>query len=104
MVGLDKFKLYARIDGTDEDALLTGFLSAAEQAVKDMTGKVRPGDTDDIYDICVMQLAAHWYTSRVPIETGTIVTVVDYTLQLLLNHISMGTRYPRAEAAANGTA
>lgn len=100
MMDVDKLKLYARVDHDAEDALLEGILTAAETAVQEMTGKIRPTAGDDAYDICVLQLAAHWYQSRTPTESGTIVQDVPYTLQLLLNLIAMSSKYPEVP---NGT-
>lgn len=94
---VDKLKLYARVDTDEDDALLLDMLNAAEQTVQDMTGKNRPTDNDEIYDICVMQLTAHWYENRTPTEYGTAVHDVPYTMQLLINHITMSGRYPEVQ-------
>lgn len=94
MITLEQFKLYAHIDGSDEDAVIGSMLTAADAAVRDMTGKAPPGGADEVFDIAVLQLAAHWYENRTPVTDGGSVTEVPFTLQALLNHISMSSRYP----------
>lgn len=95
---LERFKAYARIDHADEDALITAMLTAADSAVRDMTGKDPPQAGDELFDMAVLQLAAHWYENRTPV-TDTAVNEVPFTLQVLLNHIALSSRYPEKEAA-----
>lgn len=97
MLTLERFKLYARIDHEDEDALIESLIRAADTAVRDMTGKAPPSDCDELFDTAVLQLAAHWYENRTPV-TDTGVTQVPFTLQTLLNHIALSGRYPEREA------
>ncbi len=96
MVTLERFKLYARIDHADEDELITATIAAADTAVRDMTGKAPPGGADELFDLAVLQLAAHWYENRTPV-TDTAVNEVPFTLQVLLNHIALSSRYPEKE-------
>lgn len=95
---LERFKIYARIDHADEDALITAMLTAADSAVRDMTGKGPPKAGDELFDMAVLQLAAHWYENRTPV-TDTATNEVPFTLQVLLNHIALSSRYPEKEAA-----
>ena len=91
MLTLDRFKLYAHIDHADEDELI-------ESLIRDMTGKEPPSDSDELFDTAVLQLTAHWYENRTPV-TDTSVTQVPFTVQTLLNHIAMSSRYPEKEGA-----
>ena len=59
MLTLDRFKLYARIDHADEDELIESLIRAADTAVRDMTGKEPPSDSDELFDTAVLQLTAH---------------------------------------------
>lgn len=95
---LERFKIYARIDHADEDALIESMLTAADAAVRDMTGKDPPKAGDELFDMAVLQLAAHWYENRTPV-TDTATNEVPFTLQVLLNHIALSSRYPEKEAA-----
>ena len=95
---LERFKIYARIDHADEDALIEAMLTAADNAVRDMTGKDPPKAGDELFDMAVLQLAAHWYENRTPV-TDAAVNEVPFTLQVLLNHIALSSRYPEKEAA-----
>ena len=95
---LERFKIYARIDHADEDVLIEAMLTAADNAVRDMTGKDPPKAGDELFDMAVLQLAAHWYENRTPV-TDAAVNEVPFTLQVLLNHIALSSRYPEKEAA-----
>lgn len=95
---LERFKTYARIDHADEDVLIESMLTAADNAVRDMTGKDPPKAGDELFDMAVLQLAAHWYENRTPV-TDAAVNEVPFTLQVLLNHIALSSRYPEKEAA-----
>ena len=89
-------ELYARIDHADEDELIESLIRAADTAVRDMTGKEPPSDSDELFDTAVLQLTAHWYENRTPV-TDTSVTQVPFTVQTLLNHIALSGRYPEKE-------
>lgn len=95
---LERFKTYARIDHADEDVLIESMLTAADNAVRDMTGKDPPKAGDELFDMAVLQLAAHWYENRT-LVTDAAVNEVPFTLQVLLNHIALSSRYPEKEAA-----
>ena len=103
---LERFKTYARIDHADEDVLIESMLTAADNAVRDMTGKDPPKaglmksipPMNELFDMAVLQLAAHWYENRTPV-TDAAVNEVPFTLQVLLNHIALSSRYPEKEAA-----
>ena len=98
MVALERFKLYAHVDHADDDQMITDMIAAADNAVRDMTGKKPPSDTDELFDIAVLQLSAHWYENRTPV-TEVTVKEVPFTVQMLLNHIAMSSRYPEKEDA-----
>lgn len=95
---LDRFKTYARIDHDDEDTLILTILRAADIAVRDMTGKSPPEGGDELFELAVLQLAAHWYENRTPVAEMTVKTV-PFTVQALINHIATSSRYP--EGAVN---
>ena len=96
MVELERFKLYAHVDHADDDQLILTLIAAADIAVRDMTGKDPPKAGDELYDMAVLQLAAHWYENRTPV-TDTATNEVPFTLQVLLNHIALSSRYPEKE-------
>ena len=96
MVELERFKLYAHVDHADDDQLILSMIAAADIAVRDMTGKRPPSETDELFDIAILQLSAHWYENRTPV-TDVSVTEVPFTVQMLLNYIAMSSRYPEKE-------
>jgi len=101
MIDLAQFKLYARVDHDDEDDLILGLIAAAGSAVADMTGKRPPHGYDELWDVAVLQYAAHLYENRTPTESGASPVEVPFTLQTLLNHISLCGRYPEAKIPDN---
>lgn len=92
MVDLSRFCEYARIDAQGDEALITSLLSAAEMTIVDKTGKLPPDEGDDLYQVAIMMLAAHWYDNRTP--TGTEIREIPYTMDMLIAHIAICSRYP----------
>lgn len=92
MVTLDDFCAYARIDVQDDSSTIQALLDSAETMIRNTTGKRRPGGNDAVYDHAVMMLAAHWYDNRAP--TGSDNREIPYTMQWILNHISLCATYP----------
>ncbi|KRL02519.1 head-tail connector protein [Liquorilactobacillus capillatus] len=86
MAQLDDLKESLKIDGSDEDSVISGYLEAATQYVKGAVGddnkfwndeKVKP-----LFNIAVLSLAGAYYTYRIP-----IVDVQSYEIDLTLNSI-----------------
>ena len=96
---LDDVKLYLRVDTSDDDALIQSLITAAETYIKQQTGKTKKIvgaeetdiSTDDLYNLCVKLLVAHWYENR-GVETGggrVAVTKISHSVDALVNHIAM---------------
>lgn len=89
---LTDIKEYLKIDNDAEDALLESLFSAAESYIKQTTGKTLKGtaaiSTDELYNLCVKIMIAHWYENRA-VQTPTTLTNFDYSVQALINHISL---------------
>jgi len=93
---LEELKLYLRVDGNDEDALIQSFLTAATNYIQRQTGKtkVRSGDgyvsieNDELYNLCVKLMVAHWHSNRGVEIPGTL-TKITHSVDALINHISM---------------
>ncbi len=86
-VDLETLKTSLRLDGNADDALLTGYQSAAESYVKNAVG------TDDgkfyaqdavspLYDVAVIALASGYYTFRTALSL-----VESYPIDLPTNSI-----------------
>lgn len=93
---LSDVKLYLRVDTTADDALITSLMTAAESYIKQTTGKTLKGtaaiNTDELYNLCVKLMVAHWYENRA-VQSPTNLTKIDYTVQALINHISLSRDY-----------
>lgn len=99
---LDEVKLYLRVDSTDEDAGITALLAAATSYINQQTGKTKKItgtdeaglpvtiaiDTDDLYNLCIKLMVAHWYENR-GVEIPGSLTRITHSVDALVNHISM---------------
>jgi len=75
---LDEVKQYARIDIDDDDQLLEGLIAAAEEYLKNATGKEYPALDEDgnpidyrLEKIYLQLLVAYLYEQRTPVLTRT---------------------------------
>lgn len=74
VITLDEVKEYARIDIDEDDQLLETLIAAAEEYLKNATGKEYP-ETDEngskinyeLEKIYLQLLIAYWYEKRTPI-------------------------------------
>lgn len=71
---LEEVKQYARIDAEDDDTLLQGMIIAAEEYLKNATGKEYPETDEDgnkigyeLEKIYLQMLVAYWYERRSPV-------------------------------------
>ena len=89
---LAAIKDYLKIDGTDEDVLLTSLISAAESFIQQTTGKTLKGtaniSTDELYNLCVKLMVAHWFENRA-VQANTQLNDFSFSVQALINHISL---------------
>lgn len=94
---LDDAKLYLKVDTSDDDALIQSLITAAETYIKQQTGKTKKIvgaeekdiSTDDLYNLCVKLLVAHWYENRGPEAVGTVVARFSHSVNAIIHHISM---------------
>lgn len=89
---LDDMKLYLHVDGIDEEDTISSLMVAAESYVQQTTGKTLKGtaniNTDELYNLCVKLMVAHWFENRA-VQSPTTLTNFDYSVQALINHISL---------------
>ena len=93
---LEELKLYLRVDGNDEDANIQSLWTAATNYIQRQTGKtkVRCGDgyisieNDELYNLCVKLMVAHWYSNRGVEIPGTL-TKIAHSVDPMIKHISM---------------
>lgn len=69
-VDLEAVKLYCRIDGNEEDALLLTLMDAAAEYLEG-AGVAAPEKPDPLYDLAVKALVLDYYDHRGRTETGT---------------------------------
>ncbi len=73
LISLEEIKNYCRIDIEEDDQLIQGLITAAEEYLKNATGKEYPEtDTDgnvadySLEKIYLQLLVAYWYENRMP--------------------------------------
>jgi uncharacterized phage protein (predicted DNA packaging) len=96
---LDDVKLYLRVDTSDDDALIQSLITAAETYIKQQTGKTKKIvgaeetdiSTDELYNLCVKLLLAHWYENRGVEKASSRNTIakISHSVDALVNHISL---------------
>lgn len=91
MVTLEDMKKYLRVDGSDEDDLITSLIESAEQYIINTTGKTNNGSA--LYLLCEKIFVAHWYENR-----GIVGEEIELPQagQALLTHIKLSDAYPEA--------
>ena len=93
MIDLARVKLHLRVDGDDEDSLITGYLEAAKAHVamhcdrelveSAPTGPEQMAFTPDV-EQAVLLLVGHWYANREAVVIGSISTAVPLAVERLL--------------------
>lgn len=93
MLDLARVKLHLRLDGDEEDSIVTGYIEAAKAHVAmhcdrvlvetDPIGPEEMGLTPDV-EQAILLLVGHWYANREAVVTGTISTAVPLAVERLL--------------------
>lgn len=101
---VEEVKTYLRVDGSDRNAEITGMMAAAAGYIYGQTGKTKrvttvaalPVETDisddELYQLCVKILCAHWYENRGIGIIGKYSTI-SISADALINHIAMCSDY-----------
>lgn len=93
MLDLDRVKLHLRVDGSEEDAVISGYVEAAKAHVAmhcdrilveaEPVGPDEMGLTPDV-EQAILLLVGHWYANREAVVIGTISTAVPLAVDRLL--------------------
>ncbi len=81
---ITELKEFLRIDGTDEDALIKGLQTAAEEYLTN--AGVNIDYTKQLYKLSVKILVNHWYDNRM-INTDKSVGSISYSLSAMINQL-----------------
>ena len=63
MITLKETKEYLRVDGDEEDTLITSLIAAAQEYLKNATGKTFE-NTNELARLFCLVLVVDWYESR----------------------------------------
>lgn len=93
MLDLDRVKLHLRVDGDDEDVVISGYVEAAKAHVAmhcdrvlveaDPVGPEQMGLTPDV-EQAVLLLVGHWYANREAVVIGGAPATVPLAVDRLL--------------------
>ena len=93
MIDLARVKLHLKLDGDEEDSLVTGYFEAAKAHVAmhcdrilveaEPAGPDEMGLTPDV-EQAILLLVGHWYANREAVVIGTISTAVPLAVDRLL--------------------
>ena len=89
-VSVANIRQYLRIDSdfTDDDVSIHGLIGAAQDYIKNTTGKTFISETPIyLYDLAVTQLCAHWYLNRGTISDKSV-NDLPYSVTALMQHLS----------------
>lgn len=99
MVTIEKLKNYLRIDDdlVEDDSMLQDLLQTSRSYIERSTGKTYV-DGDHVYDMAIVQLAAHWYDNRqVTAANGGAAVEVPFSVKNLMIHIGNSRHYAAGE-------
>lgn len=93
MLDLARVKLHLRVDGDEEDQVITGYVEAAKSHVAmhcdrvlvetDPAGPEEMGLTPDV-EQAILLLVGHWYANREAVVIGTSASEVPLAVDRLL--------------------
>ncbi|MCY1181879.1 hypothetical protein D9M73_224110 [compost metagenome] len=93
MLDLARVKLHLRVDGDEEDSIITGYVESAKSHVAMHCDRVlveadpvepeQMGLTPDV-EQAILLLVGHWYSNREAVVIGTISSAVPLAVERLL--------------------
>ena len=86
IVTLEETKQYLRVDGDDEDALITSLITAAEEYLKNATG-IQFDDTNSLAKLFCWVLVTDWYENREYTFTGKVSEKVRPIIESMLTQL-----------------
>lgn len=107
MANLADLKLSLRLDDDTDDALLKGYLAAAESYIKNAVAEDAPDDfwtrvdVNDLANTATLALAATYYNNR-QVVTTTTVNPIDLTLSAIIGTLRGKYSRYQEEASADG--
>lgn len=84
---LEELKVFIRVDGEDEDVLISTFKAAAEAYL--LNAGIKEDYTNKLYKLAVMLLVSHSYETRLPVLIGSISKNVEYSLQGIILQLQL---------------
>lgn len=101
-VTLEQAKEYLRLDEdlTEDDELISGLIEAATDYLEQTTGK-KYSDNSQLFALAVKMLVAHFYENRSIFSTKTDVNNLPYSLDAIIKHISLASKYEPLEESSD---
>ena len=79
---LEELKLFLRIDGEEEDSLIEGLKSGAEEYLTN--AGINKDYSKDLYKLAIKILISHWYENRVVETVGKNVSKISLGLDTII--------------------
>lgn len=93
---LNDTKLYLKVDNTADDTFIQSLIAAATSYINQQTGKTKKVvddvevdiSTDELYNLCLKMMIAHWYENR-GVEIAGNFTKISHSVDALVSHIAL---------------
>lgn len=83
ILSLQEAKEFLRVDNTEEDVLIQGLITSAEEYIKNATGKVFDS-TNELAKLACKLLIAHWYENRAIVGDAK---KIEFSLDVILTQL-----------------
>ncbi|AWZ48452.1 phage gp6-like head-tail connector protein [Clostridiaceae bacterium 14S0207] len=84
---LNEIKEYLRIEGNEEDNIISSLLIGAKSYIKNATGLTEDmikSEIKELYNLCLKMLISHWYENRAIETTGPNFHKLSYSMDSIL--------------------
>ncbi|MFC0188230.1 head-tail connector protein [Fictibacillus aquaticus] len=81
---VEHVKQFLRIDGSEDDMLLTSLIAAAKEYVKNATG-LTVDEENELQILAVTMLVTHWYENREPLGQANM---LEFSLNSIFLQLS----------------
>lgn len=82
---LNDIKLYLRVDGDEEDVLISNLQLSSEVYLKN--AGIEKDYTNELYKLATLLLISHWFENRNVEHTGKTTSEVNFSLKHILTQL-----------------
>lgn len=78
---IEELKLYLRVDGDSDDAII---MTMQQAAIEYLTNAGIKESEKPLYQLAIKLLVAHWYENRQAVVIGQVSKQLEYSLQSIM--------------------